>query len=259
MDGLVYITFPSLSSRLMMSQTCSTSACQRVAAPGASTVPDARKSRSGLWDFTLPRCRTLYDSAGLLRPRWRPYRLRRLALPGQHLAIRAAEKDGLAVAADDFVVHNALARAIHGRDVEHDVRQRVLDDGSQPAGAGLLRQGQLGRGAQGIRGEDELHLVQRQELLVLLDDGVLGLGQDADQVFLVQRVERHSHRQAAHELGDQAVLEQVIRREPVQDVFLRHPAAVVPGEGLAPEADALLVAETLVDDLVQALERSAAN
>ena len=47
-------------------------------------------------------------------------------------------------------------------------------------------------------------------LLVLLDQGVLGLGQDAHQRLLVQLVQRRDHRQAADELGDQAVPDQVL-------------------------------------------------
>ena len=58
-------------------------------------------------------------------------------------------------------------------------------------------------------GEDQLHLVEVEELLVLLDDGVLRLGHDLDQRVLVQRLEHHHHGQAADELGDQAVLQQV--------------------------------------------------
>ena len=59
-------------------------------------------------------------------------------------------------------------------------------------------------------GEDQLHLVQVEELLVLLDDRVLRLGQDPDQRILVQRLEHDGDRQATDELGDQAKLQQVV-------------------------------------------------
>ena len=48
--------------------------------------------------------------------------------------------------------------------------------------------------------------VQREELLVLLDDGVLRLGQDAHQLGRRQMIERDGDRQATDELRDQAVL-----------------------------------------------------
>ena len=60
-------------------------------------------------------------------------------------------------------------------------------------------------------GELELHAVHLEELLVLLDQAVLRLGEDVDQRVLVELVQRGDDRQAADELGDQAELEQVLR------------------------------------------------
>ena len=52
-------------------------------------------------------------------------------------------------------------------------------------------------------------VLELEDLLVLLGPGVPRLGQDAHQGVLVQLVEGGHHRQAAHELGDQAELDQV--------------------------------------------------
>ena len=63
---------------------------------------------------------------------------------------------------------------------------------------------------QGAGRELELRAFHLEELLVLPDQGVLRLGQDADQRVLVERVERRQHRQTADELGDHAELDQVV-------------------------------------------------
>ena len=54
--------------------------------------------------------------------------------------------------------------------------------GAQAAGAGLALLGLAGGRLQRLVGEDQLDVVQREELLVLLDDGVLRLGQDPHQL-----------------------------------------------------------------------------
>ena len=56
----------------------------------------------------------------------------------------------------------------------------------------------------------QLHAVHLEQLLVLLHQRVLRLGQDVDQRVLVELVQRRDHRQAADELGDHAELEQVL-------------------------------------------------
>ena len=66
----------------------------------------------------------------------------------------------------------------------------------------------------------ELDLVQREELLVLLDDSVLRLGRGcAPASSCVERVEATIDRQAADELRDQAVLEQVVVRDVLQQLL----------------------------------------
>ena len=52
---------------------------------------------------------------------------------------------------------------------------------------------------------DELDVIQGEEALELAQDGVLRLLQDADQRVLAERLEADDERQAADELGDQAV------------------------------------------------------
>ena len=59
-------------------------------------------------------------------------------------------------------------------------------------------------------GELELDPLELEDRLVLPDQAVLGLVEDAHQRRLVELLERRDHRQAADELGDQAVLDQVL-------------------------------------------------
>lgn len=111
-----------------------------------------------------------------------------------------------------------LARLVRLRDVVHDVEHDVLDDALEGAGAGLALDGLLGDGAQRVLSELELDVVHGEQLLVLLDWGVLRLGQDAQQGVLVERLERADDGQAADDLGDDAVLHEVFRADLVDEL-----------------------------------------
>ncbi len=58
--------------------------------------------------------------------------------------------------------------------------------------------------------EDQLDVIEGEEALELLDERVLGLREDAYQLFFAERGEADHHRQAADELGDEAVVKQVV-------------------------------------------------
>ncbi|CAN3971354.1 Cysteine-rich VLP domain-containing protein, partial [Dysosmobacter welbionis] len=96
------------------------------------------------------------------------------------------------------------------RDVVHHGSQDTLHDGPQAPGADVPLDGLVGDGLQGLRLELQLHLVVLHQLLVLLHQGVLGLRQDADQILPLQRIQRRDHRQAAHQLRDDAEFQQVV-------------------------------------------------
>ena len=57
---------------------------------------------------------------------------------------------------------------------------------------------------QSIVVELQVHAVQGEELLVLLDDGVLGLYQDLCHLILRKLGERADNRESSDELGDHA-------------------------------------------------------
>ena len=106
-----------------------------------------------------------------------------------------------------------------------------------------------------VLGEDELDAVEGEEALELLDERVARLDQDRDEVLARELVHGAHDRQAADELGDQPVLDQVLGQ-----AVLEHLARVALGLGLdrGGEADAF-VADAPLDDLVEVRERAAAD
>ena len=139
--------------------------------------------------------------------------------------------------------------------VEHGVDQRELQDRAQPARAGLARQRLARDGRQRRRADLQFHAVHHEQLLVLLDQRVARLGQDLHHRLFGQLAQRGHHRQAAHQFGDQAELDQVLGldlAEQVGDLLL---ALAVHGGG---EADARLLGAVL-DDLFQPVEGAAAD
>ena len=116
--------------------------------------------------------------------------------------------------------------------------------------------GEVGDGLQRVVGEAQLDVLVVEHPLVLADDRVLGRGQDLDQGRLVEVVQGADDGQAAHELGDEAVLDEVGRL----DLRQRAPAALAGrgGLGVGAEAEALL-ADAALDDLVEAHEGAAAD
>src|SRR5258708_2945907 len=141
------------------------------------------------------------------------------------------------------------------RNLEHRVEERLFDDRLQGPGAGAAQERKLGDRVERPLLEDELHVVQREELLVLLDERVLGLGEDADDVLLVEVVQGDDDRQAADELRDEAVLQKVLRLQVLQSL----------GDGLALDLEVRsakpygAAADAPPDNLLQAVERAAAD
>src|SRR5262245_53697284 len=98
--------------------------------------------------------------------------------------------------------------AAHLRRVEGDLVEQALHHGVQPASADALGArihvgSDAGDLADRLVAEDDLHAFGREEGRVLADEGVLGLGQDADEVRLGEGLELHPDGEAALELGDE--------------------------------------------------------
>src|SRR2546427_832781 len=101
-----------------------------------------------------------------------------------------------------------------------------------------------------------IHSLHAEQLLILLYESVLRLGQYFDQCLLVEFHERRHDRQPPHELRYEPVFDEVFRLDRAQD--LTDVLAVLQASHVRAETDAALFGAA-ADDLFQAVERSPAN
>src|SRR5277367_2107037 len=113
------------------------------------------------------------------------------------------------VVLDGLLGHHDLGDVVAAGDVVHHRQQDFFHDRAQAAGPGAAVNRLLSDRFQGILGELELDVVHLEKPRVLLDQGVLGLGQDFDQRFHVQVRDRGDYRQPADEFGNQPVFDQI--------------------------------------------------
>ena len=95
--------------------------------------------------------------------------------------------------------------------VVHQVEHHLFADRSKGTGTGVALQGALGDLFQGTLGELQLAAFQAEKLLILLDQRVLRLGEDADERLDIQRFKRGTQRQSADKFGDHAEFHQIFR------------------------------------------------
>ena len=95
--------------------------------------------------------------------------------------------------------------------VVHQVEHQLFENHAQSAGAYLA--GRASRATAPIASlrEVQVNILVLEQPLVLLDDGVARLGQNFDQRGFIQLVEDAHDGQAADELRNQSVLDQVLR------------------------------------------------
>src|SRR5262249_27967571 len=98
-------------------------------------------------------------------------------------------------------------------------------------------------------------VVELEHALVLLDDRVLGLDEDADERFLVEIGHGTDDRKAADEFRDEPELEEILGRQLTEELTEVLVGAAV---NVGAEADAL-AADARLDDLLNAGERAAAD
>src|SRR5260370_26645301 len=175
--------------------------------------------------------------------------------PGRALRLVGDLELGFERIADRALRDDAALDLRTRRDLEHRVEKRLFDDRLQGPGAGATQERKLGDRVERPLLEDELHVVQREELLVLLHERVLGLGEDAHDVLLVEVVQGDDDRQAADDLRDEAVLQKVLRLQVLQSL----------GDGLALDLGVRATntyraaADALLDDLLQPVECAGAD
>src|SRR5207248_2338116 len=102
----------------------------------------------------------------------------------RHLRRFGVDEEGLALADDGVLVHHDFAHVLHRRQIEHQIEQHLFQDRTQAPGAGLSRQGFLGDRLQRLRPHLQIHSFHAEQLLILLDESVLRLGQYLDQGLL---------------------------------------------------------------------------
>src|SRR5713101_2188608 len=166
--------------------------------------------------------------------------------------------------------------AVHLRRIEGDLIEQALHHGVQPAGPDALGArvhlgGDAGDLGDRIVAEDDRHALGREECRVLADEGVLGLGQDADEVGLGEGLELDADGEAALELrneirglgdvegagGDE---EDVVGAD--GPVLRRHGRALDDGQEVALDAlprDVRTVARLAPGDLVELVEEDDAG
>ena len=151
---------------------------------------------------------------------------------------------------DEILVDEAFLDVLERGDVVHELEHGPLEDGPQTPGAGFALQGLLGHRHQGVVGEVHRDVVHLHELLELLHQGVLGLGEDLHQGVFIQLFQGGDHRQAPHELRDEPEFQQVLGLHPGQDFSQ---VALLFGLDLGAEAHGFL-ADAGADNVVQAVE-----
>src|SRR5436190_21936942 len=156
---------------------------------------------------------------------------------------------------DRLLRDRALDDIVPGRQLEHHIQERRLDDRAQSSRAGLALERLVRDLPERVLREDELDVVVAEEALVLLDERVLGLCEDLYEILALELMHRRDDRQAADELGDQAVREQVLGHHFGEQLGgLRR----VLRANVGAEADGVL-ADPLGDDLVEVGEGTAAD
>src|SRR4051812_2928498 len=215
---------------------------------GRQRVHDVRVHAAGDLEEQQPGDRT--DAA----QSWHPLSGLGLALA---LVLAGGDRDERRRAAglDGLLGHDALLDVAPGGQLELHVEQDLLDDRAQAAGAGLALQGTIGDRDEGVVGEDQLDAVELEEALELLDQRVARLGEDRDEVVTGQLMDGAHDREAADELRDEPVVDEILRQALLEDLAL---VLVGLGGDRRAEPDAL-VAHAALDDLVEIRERAAAD
>ena len=141
-------------------------------------------------------------------------------------------------------------------EVVHHVEHQLVHDRPQRTGAGLTLQGALGDLLECALGEFQLRALDPEEVLELVDQCVLGFGQDPDHRGDVERHQRADDRETSDQLWDESEFKHVVGGD------LREQLAGLVGAAgldcLGRETDPA-AADPPSDDLLDADERTTAD
>src|SRR5437764_3486268 len=168
---------------------------------------------------------------------------------------RLGHERGLEPALDRLLGYDALLHVAPRGELELHLEERLFEDRPQPALAGLAFQRAVGDRDEGFVGEHELDSVELEEALELLDERVARLGEDRDEIVARELVDHRDHGQAADELGDQAVVHEVLGQDLLEELAR---VLVRLGPHRRAEADPL-VTDAALDHLVEVREGAAAD
>src|SRR5579871_6495337 len=131
-------------------------------------------------------------------------------LAGVHDTVVTAQQERRLTLRDRVSVDDALLYVAARWDLIHDFEEHLLDQGAQSTRARPIRERTLRSRFESLCSEDEFYSVQRQELCVLLGEGILGLDEDTHERLLVEWIQADYDGETTDEFGDQSVLQKVI-------------------------------------------------
>src|SRR4030042_4222491 len=121
------------------------------------------------------------------------------------------QEQGGAIAVDHLFVDHTFPDSVHARDIVHDVQHHGLQNGPKTAGARLPFERIFGYGLERFLRELETHAFHLKEFLVLLHERISRLRENPGQRVQAQLIPGGQDRQPAAELGNHAILDQVLR------------------------------------------------
>src|SRR5262245_61436882 len=156
---------------------------------GKTTMSRSGRSGSDLRAGGAPVCVTR-DFLGSSSSRKIPMVLSSAEPGSGGLRFLLEHQERLAPLLDHLLADHALLDVIARGDVVHQVEHHILEDRAKPARAGLARQRLARDRAQRAVGEAQPDVLELEQLLVLLDQRVLGFGQDVDERVLAELGQR---------------------------------------------------------------------
>ena len=109
-----------------------------------------------------------------------------------------------------------------GQHRPHRIEHDPFEQPAQGARAGSLLEGLRGKFPERVLGKLEFDAFHRHQLRKLLDQRVLGIGEDGNQLFLSQFGENRDHGQTPNELGNEAKTQQILGFDVFEDAKAVH-------------------------------------
>ena len=123
----------------------------------------------------------------------------------------------LGIAFDHFAIDYDFLDTAQVRQLEHCVQKYGLHDRTQAARACFPADRPACNTRQGLRREGQRDILHVEQLLILLEESVLRLGQDFDQRFLIKIFQGRNDRKAPDEFRDKAKALEIFRLGAAQD------------------------------------------